>query len=276
MAEARRAGLATLLPLTAETLAPQWETVLICNNAGRQRERVLRVEVEARSTETSQDDFLAKLAVSGTCGVWWNAGYVGPNDPAGAPDPWYGGAAMRVRYGSSPGIMRTLYADLRDGEFNLPPCELVEVAAGRWDRGPGSRDTATTLTIMAEVADGMSIESTPLICSAYKPINGPVDGGSSMGLCLCPPGAYAFEVTGGIIDQEAAEIGTGWRGGIVARGGSEFLERNWSTGKWCPPTSPRPLNAPYVTVWPAYPDHYVAEPDGPTPQWGAAIQFYVR
>lgn len=207
--------------------------------------RVVRLRL--RSLLPSLDEYAQDSYAQGyTAGIWW------PSQPLGSiwDEASYRCGALRIRYGSSPGIFREVYVDLRGGEFNVPPCENVAISAAYWSpRYDYGDDGSYGLEVQAEIATGEAIESTPLVLTAARvidPVNGPNE------TCWVPPGAYAFDAYAGfnrlIVENEA---------GL-------YVERNPSTGLWVPPSTPILLGASRSLSVSA---------DAPVK---VTIQFYVR
>ncbi len=213
--------------------------------------RTLRVDARVLLdgvNEEAQRNLATRL---GGAGVWWN-------ETEGGATPWFGGAALKIVCGSHPGIRRTVYADLRSGEYALPPCEHFEISAAYWTpdsdepdaEGYTSIDALGTslLEVSAEVAEGESGEVSPLLLSATRRFQ----GGS---ICATPPGAYAFEVY----------ADTAFR----ARCGAVTVVRVPGE-RWEPPTMPHPIVGPYAHFVEVY------SLDEAVSDWAPVIVFWVR
>lgn len=244
----------------AQSLAPRgWSLVASLHDVGEQRPRVLRVQADAMGLG---DELGAYVAQNAACGVWWNrlaqSGESFGQWDANAVYPWQGGAALRITCGSLPGVSRTIYADLRSGDYNLPPCEYVEVHAAVWSPSGGA---PPDWRVQAEIAEGMAIESTPMRVTARRSCA----NDTYRAACIAPPGAYAFEVGGN-------EPG----GGVIASGAATPVTRNYDTGAWTPPTTPHLLVEARVIVERVSGSSPVAD-DGEFAQpWDATIVWFVR
>lgn len=201
-------------------LEPKWQPMLE-SSSQQVRPRVLRVRLRAL-TPYGDEITQATQAMGYTAGIWW---------PLPSGERWQQGSyrcgGMRIRYGSNPGIFREVYADLREGEYNIPPCETASIAAAWWsplqDYGD---DGGWELETAVEIAEGDAIESTPLVLTAGRLI----EPGPSVP-CYVPPGAYAFDAQAG-----RATV-------YVENSQGLYVERDPSTGKWVPPTTPILLGA---------------------------------
>lgn len=202
--------------------APSWKQ--LCELQTREvLPRVVRLKLRSlipQLDEYGQDSY----AQGYTAGIWWPT-------PQGfywdESSPRMG--ALRIRYGSNPGISRELYVDLRGGEYNVPPCESVSIAVAWWSpRNDYGDDGSYGLEIQTEVATGEAIESTPLVLTASRtidPANGPNE------FCWVPPGAYAFDAYAGFNRL------------VITNDQGLYVERNPATGLWVPPTTPILLGA---------------------------------
>lgn len=183
------------------------------------------VRVRLRRTDPSLDEYAQVYRAAGfAAGIWW------PN-PGG--ETWqdqngYGGA-LRLRFGSGQGIMREVIADLRDGEFNIPPCDVVTASVAWWRPNSSApsdpSDKILPLEVAIEVVEGDSAESTPLVLTAVRKMAAAVGTVSSKSDCWTPPGAYAFDVSSP-------------QGRVVARSASLNVVRDPIEGLWIPPTTP--------------------------------------
>lgn len=223
-----------------------------------QRPRTLRVDVRALVPGRDTADQRSMALAAGTCGVWWSDAVGDTTEDA----PWQGGAAIKLSYGSTPGIEREVYADLRAGEFAIPPCMTLEVAVAYWRPLDQLDDVLgdALLEVAVEIADGEpGPDCSPLILTATRR----VDAGYSVG-CSVPPGAYAFDLLPGSRTHVAALCG-GQR--VVRRQG----------GAWTPPTHPVLIagaDCRHVSVWTD--DELSGSGEGETATWDAGVVFYVR
>jgi hypothetical protein len=226
MTMARSAAISLPAPTSTGVHSPPAFTSLVNLADNKTLPRTLRVR--SRLTLGAQNDlYSAAVAQQLTCGCWWNT-------EAGMPSPWDGGGALRIRCGT-----REVYADLREGEFNLPPCADVDVAVAWWNpTDTGSRDDglwAVPLEVTAEIVDGPSIEATPLCVTASRRQT----NYAGMSSVLAPPGAYAFDLVGGF---ETLPVG------LTITGGPTHAVRDWTTGRWLPPTTPLLLRGERVAI----------------------------
>ena len=259
-------ALQRVLRIPASQTPRAWELIASLHGDGQQRERVVRVECERVG---GADDW----------GRYWAWGFAGVPyahlTQGGAGDgggsfaewgelyPWLGTGSLKFTWGSHPGIARTIYCDLRSGEYNIPPCEFLEVHAAAWDPfAVGEVSEAGEWRVSGEIAAGIAHESTPITVTAL--LYG--EPSTYRAVCPRPPGAYAFEVGG----NEPA--------GVRAYGGLHPVVRNYETGLWQPPTTPIPLIERHVVI---------ERISGTTPiddgggeeyanPWPAWIQWWVR
>jgi hypothetical protein len=204
------------------------------------------------------DEAQASLAQGLISSVWWS-------DP-----PWHQGfdrlGCMRLRFGSVEGIFRDVYADLREGEYNLPPCQTISVHAAYWRSYPAQ--ASHELEVSAEIATGESVESTPLTFTATMDADmgeTTPDHPSNTRYCPAPPGAYAFEALAG---GGTGIIATGDTNGFAPP--ALYVERDPGEGRWLPPSTPILLGAARgVTCRP------IRTPDSGT-YWGPQITYFVR
>lgn len=206
----------------------------------------MRVDARALASGRTDEEAASMVGLAGGAGVWWNY-----HD--GVPAPWDGGAALRIVYGSVPGIRRTIYADLRAGDYALPPCNAVEVSAAYWNPTDSDADDLGTsqLEVSVELADGDCADASPLRVSCVRSIPG-VDTTS----CMVPPGAYAWDVYAPDVSSYFAQCGP--------------LQASRTATTWAPPTHPYIITGPdshRVRVWPG---------DGVDGAWLAGLVFYVR
>lgn len=213
-------------------LIPDFTPVVTYDDGKRSIPRVLRLRVRALKQGYTDEDQAQLAQLCGGAGVWWNK-----NNDTGAAEPWVGGGALRIRYGTEGGIYRDIIADLREGEYNIPPCSYITVSAAYWDpldaEAGGifysSYYTAQQLDgidleVSADVVDGDSLESTPLVVTASRIIPfGPPSFGEAT--CVAPPGAYAFDVGGGTVR-------------VYGNSAEKYFERDPESGKWLPPSTP--------------------------------------
>lgn len=173
-------------------------------------------------------------------GVWWApdetfSAWIGSNHP-------YCGA-LRFEYGYR-GLMRTLYTDLRSGEYQIPPCEFLRVTATRYtpatDQGgefPYTVDR-TEFQVEGEIADGVAADFTPMVLTA--PSSWLNTDPLEYAKVAAPPGAYAFEV---YPDRSDADLE-----GNVFTTRNPSSTRDYVGGVWLPPSSPLPLLESYVEI----------------------------
>lgn len=228
--------------------------------------RTLRLS--ARFLQPDLTDEQQKARAQGMiAGLWWEPGQ----------QWWQNGdvlACVRLRFGSSPGIFRDVYADLREGEYNLPPCSSVNVAIAY--RRAQAIQGGPDLEVGAEVADGESAESTPLVLTCAADINHTQSGLDTIAgiagsrRCPVPPGAYAFDVRAGATGVVLRDYGGQGYGAP-----SILVERDWETGRHVPPTQPILLGrARDLVVWPVRLP--VGNPSGNDNYWTPEITFHVR
>lgn len=214
------------------------------------RPRTLRVK--SRLLQPVPDEEQQSLAQGLIASVWWS-------DPA-----WHKVlgqsrlGALRIRCGSPGGIFRDVYCDLREGEYNLPPCQLVSVWAAYWKSAPAQ--DSFPLEVSAEIADGECIESTPMIVSAQGEFAITKGFDPVSQYCPAPPGAYAFDIRGGTA-------------GAIVEDEALYVERAPISGRWLPPTTPILLTSTRgISLRP------IVEPDGGGPSWTwwPEVTFFVR
>lgn len=207
--------------------------ILMCELTDHiQSPRVVRVKL--RSENQQYNEYQQNSYSQGyTAGIWW---------PTPSGNFWNAGSyrsgALRFRFGSTPGIIRDNFADLREGEYNIPPCQTVQVSAAWWSpRRDYGDDHSIPLEVSIEVATGEAIESTPLVLTCSRLIEGL--GSEIDRACWVPPGAYAFDAAAG--GQPV----------MITNSAGMYCERDPMTGKWVPPTTPILLGATRaLDVWP--------------------------
>lgn len=257
----KRAGAKRFDPGPPNVLRPQFFS-LVDYADDRQVARTLRIKARLEQ-QLADDQHQVSLAQGLASGIPWFDSYplVSSADRMGA---------LRVRVGSRAGIYREITFDLRDGEFNLPPCEVIYVAAAYWNPSANSGDYLDQpLFIEAEIADGCTVESTPMVVSINFDVseNGPlhVIAKPWSTYIPAPPGAYAFDFAGG-------------ERGIVVHGSTrpdDFNDGLWAVrdptnGVWLPPTTPILLGRHRgFHIWP------IIDP-APGATWTPEIWFYVR
>lgn len=191
------------------------------------RPRVVRVRV----SERQQDDPLFQWSLP--AGVWWSKpsttkpfiGDVGAFGRCGV---------IRYTYGSH-GVQRTIMHDLRSGEYQIPPCEYLNVEAARYTPGSAVYPSGfPDMECAAEITDGITPDFTPMLFTAPTPEDN-YGSPETIGCCV-PPGAYAVEVY--------SEKGGASR--VVLS--SPIAIRDYSTGEFSPPYSPLPLSTDVVFV----------------------------
>lgn len=243
----RRFATVTLERGAVGVRVPTWRTVFQFAEEA-QRPRTLRIETRAIVDGMSDDMRRAAAALAGGAGIWWGDE---------GEDLWDGGAAMRLTYGTQPGIQRTVYADLRSGEYAIPPCSAFELSAAYW---APIENQLGPLELAAELADGDCGDCTPLQLSATRkdePYN-EARSIASLRYCPVPPGAYAWEVYSD-------------RPQVHARCGLVEVIRDRVTGAWQPPTMPHPIagqDAHQVRIW--------SDVQGEAGMWSPLVVFFVR
>lgn len=115
--------------------------------------------------------------------------------------PWVGSSmcgVLRFRFGSQ-GVLRTLFADMRGGEYQIPPCESVIVDVARYTPSTDAAALAAAgfpagsqLDVIGEITDGTSEDFTPMQFTA--PSSWGAGGADASARIFAPPGAYAFEL----------------------------------------------------------------------------------
>lgn len=205
-------------------------------DAGGTVEAVAR-SVRVRVAKASYADSI--LQASLFAGVWW-----APDDTyakwVGANHPYCG--VIRFEYGYR-GLQRTLYCDLRSGEYQIPPCEFLRVTASRYtpavDQGgefPYEVDR-TSFQIEGEIADGVAADFTPMVHTA--PSSWLNTDPLEYVRVAAPPGAYAFEVYPDHPGDAAGNV-------FTTRNPSSV--RDYVDGVWLPPSSPLPLLESFVEL----------------------------
>lgn len=245
-------------PLTAE---PRFQELLRLETQ-TQLPRVLRVQTKIVGGNLSdyRREELANLI--GGAGVWSNqeAGSEGM-----APSPWHGGAALRVESGTVGAASRTIVADLRPGEYVVPPCTHATISAAWW-RAVGVHDFENyPLEVTVEVADGVLTDATPFMLSASRIVttSDPVFGGVRASVSV-PSGAYAWDVGHHYTVSR-----------IEASCGAVYAVRDRAAGISWPAAFPLPVIGPRVNVTNA---DLVASPlpEGEERSWVASVLFFIR
>lgn len=258
--------------ISPKSFSPPFSEVLRISDT-KQDARVLRVSTRAIVQGLSEDEQRAMARTIGGAGIYWNR-------ENGLPSPWLGGAALRITTGSTPGMPRTIFADLREGEYVLPPCTDVGVSVAYWKTNANADNSIgdSPLEVTLEVADGTLADPTPLQVSAQRfipwfgeDVTGDT-GGAGVKRCAIPPGAYAW-------DAFADGVST-----LRAKCGPLTAARDPDGTKWAPPFFPLPLVGSsdlQVGLW--------TLDEAPTPiiegqpgwdtqaqEWTACVVFYVR
>lgn len=206
---------------------------LVSVDGERAAPRVVRVRLRTTSVasgESLDDETTSAFSREIQSGLWWGQYPWLPVDTLAG--------SLRLRWGSSPGIYRDVFIDLHEGEYNLSPCEHVQVACSYWDPRPPPMFPAgprfrPDLEVSVEIAEGEALESTPMVLTASCRLEDNkweahglawVKGGSY------PPGAYA-------VDGYAGNPGLLFTETTSERYGLR-IERAPLTGRWLPPTSP--------------------------------------
>lgn len=208
-------------PGTAEPR--QWLPLCSIAGEGGTRPRVVRVRVE----RAAQDDPLWSHSLP--AGVWWRL-------HGGDTEPWIGSitgpsycGALRFTCGSL-GMQRRVLCDLRGGDYQIAPCDHLTVEATCYT--PGNVAALYPLEVAAEIADGQSIDYTPMQFTA------PSTWTTAVSAVAAPPGAYAVDV----YPDDPAD---GGHVELVPPG----AVRDFSIGgEWKPPTTPLPLVRDSVLV----------------------------
>jgi len=245
----RRAASAQLMR-DGPTLTPPTRQILAFDD-GEARPRILRVQLAARISGASDAAQERSAYAIGTAGMLDQV-------EGGQPSPWYGGAAMILRCGGAVGVRRTLVADLRSGEYALPPCESVELSV-RYYETDDDAIAPVPLDIQAEVADGTLPDATPLQLTAARFVSwvgDPAPGGIAR--CPVPQGAWGWDLLPGSLP-----VMYGLCGDVKAT--------RTDGGTWTPPTTPLILGGADcrdVRIWTDAPQ--VGE------GWLASVIFYLR
>lgn len=245
-------------PMTAE---PRFAEILRLESQ-TQLPRVLRVQTKivGGSLSDYRRDELVKMV--GSAGVWWNREN-GPDGPVSSP--WHGGAAMRIETGTVGASSRAIYADLRPGEYVLPPCTHATISAAWW-RAEGVHDFEWyPLEVTAEIADGILTDATPFMISGWRAVNTWVVGlgGPTVSVDV-PIGAYAWDVghhrTVSRVEAECGQV---------------HVVRDRGLGISWPAAFPLPVLGPEVRITNA---DLVASPlpEGEEMTWFASVLFFMR
>jgi hypothetical protein len=193
--------------------------------------------VRVRVGKTAYSDVLYQASLY--AGVWWQ--------PESDFSAWYGNdhpycGVIRFEYGSQ-GFQRTIYCDLRSGEYQIPSCEFLRVTATRYTPAvdisgefPYEVDRASW-QIEGEIADGVAADFTPMIFTAPSTW-GDADPDEYVKVAA-PPGAYAFEVS-----PVSSNESTGNRFQTI----EPASVRDFENSVWIPPSSPLPLLEAFVQI----------------------------
>lgn len=254
----------TINPGPVGVRQPQFGMLLsFLDEPGRVLPRTLRVSMRMLMPGASEED-QSYLAQGLTSGMWWT-------QPSS--EQWLleaAQASMKIRTGSQKGIQRSVYADLREGEYNLPPCDSVILEVAYWR--PGNSGQWEPIELFAEIADGGTYEGTPLTFTASKyhahrqNPGTPIDSTLSV-FCPVPPGAYAFEAAAGPNGLIAA--GTDQQIAQQYRSPGFFVERSPQSGRWLPPSTPVMLGS-QRRVYVSSTDVAMGE------MWNPELTFFVR
>lgn len=254
--------------LTTQTLEtePRFEEILRLEDT-QQVPRVLRVQMQLLARDLN-DFRRAELTLQvGSAGVWWNREGPSGNPADEIASPWDGGAALQIETGTIGAASRQIWADLRAGEYVLPPCTHARISAARWGIGGEGDMVSARLEVTAEIADGVLTDSTPLMLTAsrYASNTHPNLPRVSASVAV-PPGAYAWDV------------GTSYEAAIEAYCGQIYALRDRARGVWAPPYFPLPIVGPQAhrvhVVNLALRDNPPEE--GVTVLWRPSVIFFVR
>lgn len=221
------------------------------------RPRVLRLQLEVRTAGLSSEQQEQLARAAGCGGVAWSR-------ENGTAIPWLGGALLRVVCGSSPGVYRTLYADLRAGEYTLPACETVEVSAAYWRTTVAPDELGdAVMGVQAEVTDGELPDPSPLLltCVRRKPWDNSDVGGDPYARCPVPPGAWGWDLLPGGLSRV-----------IGICGGQKAVRVEGDA--WTPPTTPIVIGG-LDTRWVRI-AHDVPAPEQTGDGWDAGVIFSLR
>jgi hypothetical protein len=160
--------------------------------SGTSKPRVLRVSLElvTGSGEGEGGEPIAPAAGGFlAAGAWYNPAIASSDSPA-----WlfrdHGVLEIKCGDGASEPV-RTIYADIRSGEFQLPPCDFARVRVARYYAG--DTPMGGDYRVSAQLVDGFAGDPSPLTFTAIRRFT--IAGGDGGFSLLFPPqGAYAFEL----------------------------------------------------------------------------------
>jgi hypothetical protein len=210
----------------------RWYPVAAVEDPGHPKARTVRVRV----SKTAALDVLHSSSL--IAGGWW-----APDESYALWHQKYHGV-IRFEYGYA-GMLRTLFCDLRSGEYQIPPCEFVRLTATRYTPAVdiiGEFQELVDLTpyqIEGEIADGVAADFTPMLFTVPSFWTLQEDNWQQNRIAV-PPGAYAFD----LLPDYAV-------GSYPAAGRFEVsfpaVVRDCSTGEWFP-SGPVPLIEDSVIV----------------------------
>lgn len=213
----------------------RWYPVASAGQLGDTKAVPRSVRVRVSKVEYSDVLYQASLYA----GAWWQ-----PEDGftawIGNDHPYCG--VIRFEYGSQ-GLQRTIFCDLRSGEYQIPPCEFVRVSATRYTPAtdvsgefPYTVDRADW-QIEGEIADGVAVDFSPMVFTAPSTWGGTAAG--EYVKVAAPPGAYAFEV---------CPVSSNDSAGNRFQTSEPASVRDFEGGVWLPPSSPLVLQNAYVEI----------------------------
>lgn len=221
-----RSGQLDLAPGTIGTYAPEgWQLLCEVTASSTIKARVLSVRLA--DLPASSEIIPAEPGVILQAGAWWD-GWL-------QEDQTYG--ALRITTTGDGGTTRQIWADLRSGEYQLPPCSAAVVEVARY--WPGPVDTSPpTVRVNGALSDGVSSDVSPLLltCARNFFVSGEIEPGQDTADLRAPMGAYAFD--------------------LVPWYGASFLEsrhgvhrdRTPASGLHFPPAGPIPLVSPQLSI----------------------------
>ena len=231
----------------------------------KQLPRVLRVQtriVGGSKSDIQREELLGQI---GSAGVWWNS-ELGDNGLQSVP--WDGGAAMQIETGTVGAGTRMIYADIRPGEYVLPPCTHARVSAAWWRLGVSTLFQDAPLEVTVEIADGVLADYTPFMVSAQRSVwTGDTVLPGHVASVSVPPGAYAWDVG---MDGQTPRI--------EARCGTVHAIRDRVLGVHWPGVFPLPMHGSGSNrVWVTNADLVANPPElGEERTWTASVLFFVR
>jgi hypothetical protein len=212
----------------------RWFPVASVEDPGKPKARTVRVRV----SKTAALDVLHSSSL--TAGGWW-----APDDTFSIWHQKYHGV-LRFEYGYE-GMLRTLFCDLRSGEYQVPPCEFVRLTATRWTPAVdiiGEFPVLVDLTpyqVEGEISDGVAADFSPMLFTMPSFWWKQEDNWQQNKVAV-PPGAYAFDVYPDL--AIASGFGPGASRFQVS---NPAAVRDFGAGDWYPP-GPLPLIEDSVTI----------------------------